>query len=58
MLTNDEMLAKENDIIAQSNQFLCIVLTYRFFITEAESVYSAVRTGPLNQIDTVLYLKC
>ena len=27
------------------------------FITEAESVYCAVRTGPLNQIDSVSSLK-
>jgi len=27
------------------------------FITEAESVYSAVRIGSLNQTDTVSYLK-
>ena len=27
------------------------------FITEAQSVYCAVRTGSLNQIDTVSYLK-
>ena len=27
------------------------------FITEAESVYCAVRTGSLNQTDTVSYLK-
>jgi hypothetical protein len=36
MLANDETLSKGIDVIAQSNQFLCIVLTYRFFITEAE----------------------
>ena len=28
------------------------------FITEADSVYCAVRTGSLNQTDTVSYLKC
>ena len=27
------------------------------FKTEAESIYCAVRTGPLNQTDTVSYLK-
>ena len=32
-------------------------LTYRFLKTQAESVYCAVRTGSLNQTDTVSYLK-
>ena len=38
-----------------------IISLYTFnlsvFITEAESVYYAVRTGYLNQTDTVSYLK-
>ena len=37
--------------------FLFSDLTYLFFKTEADSVYCAVRTGSLNQTDTVSYLK-
>jgi len=32
-------------------------INLQVFITEAESVYSAVRTGSLNQTDTVSSLK-
>jgi hypothetical protein len=33
--------------------FLHTVLNLSFFITEAENVYCAVRTGPLNTTDPV-----
>ena len=40
-----------------SDYFFLYVINLPVFITEAESVYSAVRTGSLNQTDTVSSLK-
>jgi hypothetical protein len=44
-------ISKQTAIISLHN------VNWLVFITEAESVYCAVRTGSLNKTDTVVYLK-